>query len=135
MNYIRRFYNSIFVPLSDAITETPEQAAQLFGRGFNRWARPIDMNTHAEIHENFINTQHTYSLEFRIVKYQNADQMMKVARLVKAIGNCIIENFIKHFNDDDFDRTRYATIRDYRLHKAQVTGNKIVKLYMKAINA
>jgi hypothetical protein len=45
--------------------------------------------------------------------------------------NAIAENFVKHFNDSDFDTRRYPTIKAYRKHKAEVTANKLVKLYEK----
>ena len=44
-----------------------------------------------------------------------------------------MNNFFEHFNEREWDTTRYATITEYRKHKAQVAAQKIVKIYLKAI--
>ena len=134
MDYIRRFYHSLFVPLCEAIRENSDKTAAFWGRDFEYYASPINRNSYATEHTNFINVQHNNTIEFRLVKYQNAEQMMRVARFIKAVGNCLVENFIKHFNDADFDTRRYSNATAYRKHKAEVTAQKIVKLYIKAIS-
>lgn len=131
MGYIRRFYNSLFVPLSREMESHPEATERLFGRNFGHWAQPINMGTCATEHTNFVNTQHTYSLEWRIVKFRNADQFMNAARCCKAMTEAVVNNFVEHFNDEPKDARRYPTIRDYRLHKAQVAAEKIVKIFKK----
>lgn len=135
MGYLKRFYHSIFVPLSDACTSNPERAARLFGRDLSgRWAMPIDAYTHPERHENFINLQHDFTIEFRACKFINAAQYMNCVKFCRDVTATVIENFIKHFNDEDFDRRRYADVTAYRKHKAQVTAAKIVKLFDKYAN-
>lgn len=133
IGYVRRFCNSLFKPLSEAIASTPEAAAALWGRNFTntRWATPYNEYTQATNHTNFINLQHSKTLEFRIVKFENAAQYMKAVHCAYDMTKAIIENFIKHFNDDYKDKNRYATIRDYRLHKAETTAKKLVKIYNK----
>lgn len=136
MQYIRRFYHSIFLPLSDYMREHRNETEAFWGRDFliSGWATPITANTNATEHRNFINLEHAYTIEFRLAKFQNAKQYMNIAKFAKDTVNAIIENFIKHFNDSDFDTSRYATITEYRKHKAQVTAGKIVKLYTKYTN-
>lgn len=131
IDYLRRFYHSLFVPLSDAMSANPEAVRRVFGRGFNHWATPVDRDTYAENHTNFINLQHTYSIEFRLVKFENAQQYMHAVKFCKAVAEAVINNFIVHFNDTDFDRSRYDGYKAYRLHKAQVTANKLVKIWEK----
>lgn len=131
MEYIRRFYNSLFVPLSDEMKRNPEATERLFGRGFTYYAAPVNMESAATAHVNFINTQHGYTLEFRLVKFINADQYMNCVRCCKAITEAVVNNFVEHFNDEPNDARRYPTIRDYRLHKAQVAAEKIVKIFKK----
>ena len=133
MDYLRRFYHSLFITLCESIREHSDKTAAFWGRDFTYYASPITRYTSATEHTNFVNLQHSNTIEFRLVKYQNAEQMMRVTRFIKAVGNCIIENFITHFNDAEFDTRRYPTIKEYRKHKADVTANKIVKLYEKAI--
>lgn len=131
ISYLSRFYHSLFVPLCREMQANRRATENLFGRWFTGYAAPIDENSFALNHSNFINLEHSYSIEFRLCKFRSAAQMMQVARFIKAAGNCIIDNFIKHFNDEDIDSSRYASITEYRKHKAEVTAKKLVKLYRK----
>lgn len=131
MGYIRRFYHSIFLPLCNHMESNRQQTIDFWGRDFTYYASPITASTSSTDHCNFINLQHSYTIEFRLAKFQNAKQYMNIAKFAKDATNAIIENFIKHFNDTDFDQTRYNNITAYRKHKANITANKILKLYIK----
>lgn len=138
MRYLRRFNGSLFVPLSEAIMADPEKSARFFGRRPNNWSEPVTMQDpsgdfpgcHMK-HSAMFNLQHDYTVEFRQAKFVNAEQYMNMAKFARDCVNALIENFIKHFNDTDFDRNRYETRTAYRKHKAQVAANKMVKLYEK----
>lgn len=136
MGYIRRFYHSIFVPLSDCMRENPEATKAFWGRefGFFGWAMAIDSHSDAMQHRNFVNMEHAYTIEFRLAKFRSASQYMNIVKFCRDTVNAIIENFVKHFNDTDFDRNRYENQTAYRKHKATITANKIVKLYCKYAN-
>lgn len=123
-DYIARFYHSLFTPLSEAMRAEPARTEKLFGRNFNNWARPIDRYTDPREHTNFINLQHSRTIEFRLAKFITPGQFMNCFYFARDVAKTIINNFIKHFNDDNADRA-------YRLHKAQVTANKLVKLFYK----
>ena len=138
MRYLRRFNGSLFVPLSNAIMADPAKAERFFGRMANHWAEPVTMADPSGDYEGFcmkhsamFNLQHDYTIEFRQAKFVSAEQYMNVAKFARDCVNAIIENFIKHFNDNDFDTRRYANRTAYRKHKADVTANKLVKLYEK----
>ena len=138
MRYLRRFNGSLFVPLSEAVMADPAKAERFFGRRSNRWAEPVsmydpsgDFDGSRMKHSAMFNLQHDYTIEFRQAKFINAAQYMAVAKFARDCVNAIIENFIKHFNDTDFDRRRYASRTEYRKHKAQVAAQKMVKLYEK----
>lgn len=138
MRYIRRFNGSLFVPLSNAIMADPEKAKRFFGRRSNRWAEPVrfsdpsgDIDGWQMKHEAMFNLQHDYTIEFRQAKFVSAEQYMNVAKFARDAVSAIVENFVKHFNDSDFDTRRYPTAKAYRKHKADVTANKLVKLYEK----
>ena len=134
MQYIRRFYHSIFVPLSDCMVTNPEATKAFWGREFTYYASPIDRHTDATGHCNFVNLQHSYTIEYRLAKFVTAEQYMNVVKFCRDATAAVIENFVKHFNDTDFDRSRYADVTAYRKHKAEVTANKIIKLYKKYAN-
>lgn len=138
MRYLRRFNNSLFVPLSNAIMADVVKSEKLFGRQPNGWAQPITMNDRSGNvegwqmkHEAMFNLQHDNTIEFRQAKFVNAKQYMSLVKFARDCTEAIIENFIKHFNDAEWDKRRYPTITEYRKHKADVTANKLVKLYEK----
>lgn len=138
MRWLRRFNGSLFVPLSEAIMADPAKAERFFGRAANHWAEPVsfsdpsgDYDGWRMKHSAMFNLQHDYTIEFRQAKFVNAKQYMNVVKFGKDVTNAIIENFIKHFMDTEWDRTRYPKRTDYRKHKAQVTAKKLVKLYEK----
>lgn len=138
MRYLRRFNGSLFVPLSNAIMADQLKAERFFGRRSNNWAEPVTMHDPSGDfdglrmkHSAMFNLQHDYTIEFRQAKFVNAEQYMNVAKFARDCTNAIIENFIKHFNDTEWDTRRYETRTAYRKHKAQVTAKKLVKLYEK----
>ena len=138
MRYLRRFNGSLFVPLSEAIMADPEKAEHFFGRRSNGWAEPVtfqdpsgDYYGERMKHSAMFNLQHDYTVEFRQAKFINAAQYMAVAKFARDVVNALIENFIKHFNDTEWDTNRYPTRKAYRKHKADVTAKKLVKLYEK----
>jgi hypothetical protein len=138
MRYLRRFNGSLFVPLSEAIMADQAKAERFFGRRSNSWAEPVTMHDPSGDysgdymkHSAMFNLQHDYTIEFRQAKFVNAKQYMAVAKFARDCANAIIENFIKHFNDEPTDTRRYPTKTAYRKHKAQVTAQKMVKLYEK----
>ena len=138
MRYLRRFNGSLFVPLSQAVMADRQKAKRFFGRQTNHWAEPVtfadpsgDYSGDSMKHSVMFNLQHDYTIEFRQPKFKNAKQYMEVAKFARDCTNAIIENFIKHFNDVPTDTRRYPTRTAYRKHKAQVTAQKLVKLYEK----
>lgn len=138
MRYLRRFNGSLFVPLSQAIMADPEKSARFFGRRPNNWSEPVTMQDpsgdypgSSMKHSAMFNLQHDYTVEFRQPKFVSAEQYMAVAKFARDCVNAIIENFIKHFNDTEWDTRRYPKQKDYRKHKAQVAAQKMVKLYEK----
>ena len=141
IGYIRRFYHSLFIPLSDAMKANPEKTAELFGRGIdqcnsqgNCWAQSVHEWTSATNHTNFINVQHDNTLEFRMAKFQNSKQYMRMAKFATKCTNIVMTNFVEHFNDEIKDTKRYPTKKAYRKHKADMTAGKLVKAFMDEIN-
>ena len=132
MGYIRRFYNSLFVPLCNEMMAHPEETEEFWGRSFRYYADTITMNSSAMDHCNFINVQHDMTLEFRLSFYRNGKQYMNIAKFATEVTKIVMNNFVAHFNDSTWDVRRYDTITKYRKHKADVAAEKIVKAYRKA---
>ncbi len=134
LDYIKRFYHTLFLPLSNAMDSNPLATSLLFGRPLNDWARPINERTSPINHTNFINMEHSKTIEFRCCKFENAKQYMNCAKFCVACVTAIINNFVLHFNDEPKDKRRYPTITAYRKHKAQTTAKKLVKLFNEYAN-
>lgn len=137
MGYIRRFYNSLFVPLCEEMQAHPAATAELFGRNFTGYARAIDMSTTQSYHEDryyFINCMADTNIEFRLNKFVSGKQYQKLMKMEAEMVQCIVKNFCEHFNDTPNDSRRYPTKTAYRKHKAQTTANKLVKIFRKYAN-
>lgn len=131
MQYIKRFYHSLFLPLSDTMQNNPEATSRLFGRPLNYWASAIYAGCDVEKHTNFINMQHEKTIEFRACKFVNAKQYMNAVHFCDEAVKTVITNFVEHFNEEPKDKRRYPTQTAYRKHKAQTTAKKLVKLFEK----
>lgn len=137
MGYIRRFYNSLFVPLCEEMQANPEKTTELFGRYFTGYAKAIDMHTTQSAHNDryyFVNCMAESNIEFRLNRFVSGKQYQNLMKMEVEMVKAIVTNFCEHFNDTDFDHRRYETRTAYRKHKAQVTANKLVKIYRKYAN-
>lgn len=131
LEYIRRFYHSLFIPLCKAMRDNPQKTIALFGRDFTYYASPINEHSDPRAHCNFINMQHEHTIEFRLCKFVNAKQYMNCAKFCVDVANAVVNNFTEHFNDTPNDSRRYPNKTSYRKHKADVTAQKLVKLFEK----
>ena len=131
MEYVRRFYHSLFIPLCREMKADPQVTKRMFGRYFVGYASPIDHDTYATSHANFINVQHGNTLEYRIVRFRTAAQYQNCVRFCKAATEAVCNNFIAHFNDPEQEGMSSEQAKAYRKHKADIAANKIVKLYRK----
>ena len=137
MGYIRRFYNSLFVPLCNAMKDYPEATEALFGRNFTGYAKPITMATTQSSHNDryyFINCMADNNIEFRLNKFVSGKQYQNLMKMEVEMVKCIVTNFCEHFMDTEWDKTRYEKRTHYRKHKADVTAQKLVKIFRKYAN-
>ena len=132
MGYIQRFYHSLFVPLSNAMRDNPEKTKAIFGRYFDsHYAMAVSMNSSAQSRYNFINVTNHSNIEFRLNRFVSAKQFQELVKMETEMTKAIVTNFCEHFNDTDIDSRRYENRTAYRKHKAQVTANKLVKIFLK----
>lgn len=138
MVWLRRFYNTMFCPLSDIMRQHSDINIALFGRDFTGYASPINARTSAVEHENFINLQHSYSIEFRLCKYQNCEQFTRLTHMLKEMGEAIVETYLKRYNLPTehwiINNKRYTDEnngREYRKELARRTSVRLVNIYKK----
>jgi hypothetical protein len=131
MGYIQRFYHSLFIPLANEMRANPEKTKRLFGRSFTHYARDIDEYSDPSNRYLFINVTNNSNIEFRLNRFVSAKQAQAVTKMEVEMVKCIVTNFCEHFMDTEWDRRRYEKRTAYRKHKAQVTANKLVKLFHK----
>lgn len=132
---IRKYYWSLFKPLYDTVCNDRNNH-ELFGRNINEcgWADGFGNNEHSA----FINTEACKAdhprIEFRLCKYENNEQFMNCLKFANECMKTIMINFSNNFMTDNeaiaMGKTpEYAT--KHNLHKAEITANKLVKVYKK----
>lgn len=125
MDYIRRFYHSLFVPFCQVLQDYPEDCERVNGRFFNGYADMIHHDIPSDRRYNFINARNTNRIEFRLCKFINSDQYMNCVKMHAEIVKAIKTNFLDHFNDDVQNKTKH------RKHKANIAAQKIVRIFKK----
>lgn len=133
MEAIRRFYHSLFVPLSDAMKNDSAKTARIFGRDFGEWAKPIYDGINPVEHTNFINTQHDETLEFRICKFVTAEQYSAAVDLCREFLHIIIR-FLEKYESMGSPR-RGDTTPEQRaelVKAAKKAARQMVKAFEKA---
>ncbi len=133
MDYIRRFYHSLFLPLTEAMKANPEKTAEMFGRNFSAsYAKAVTANAEPNWDRYlWVNVTAENNIEFRLNKFANGKQYQNLMKMEVEMVKCIIKNFCEHFNDEVADTRRYPTKTAYRKHKANVTANKLVEIFEK----
>lgn len=116
-----KFYRYLFKPLADVMLEDSSKTRTIFGRDFGTWAQYPDFQD-PENHTNFVNVQHDWTFEWRIVKFSNADQFSTAAMFCKKLTSTIFQNFSQYIPDCGNDTV-------FMLRKAEVAGRKLAKLF------
>lgn len=97
MEYLRRYYHSIFVPFSDWLaSHSDEWLTDNFGSNFRYYAKRIYTSSDVTAHANVINMQHDHTIEFRLPRITGYKQYMKVIKFWREVG-CMLNHF-------DFDK-------------------------------
>lgn len=85
VEYVRQNYKALFKPLADHVSNMLVEArVKYFGSDFRTWAEYPDWED-PEDHTNFINTQHQYTLEFRLPRCVNSKQFLQCVKAWRAV--------------------------------------------------
>ena len=125
VEYLRRYYHSIFVPFSEYLERHNEAwLIEKFGSGFRHYAQAIDRYSDALDHSNVVNLQHSNTIEFRLPRIRERHQFMDDLKFWREVG-FLIENF--DFKPNADKETRKAS--------AKTCGDLIVRLAIKYFGA
>lgn len=135
---IQNYYNIIFKPLYDAVANDAN-AYKLFGRGIKNsrydtyYYRGFGLH-----HETMVNMQSNKithpRIELRICAYANNKQFMNCLRFANDFMKTILVNFSRNYMTDSQAQamgktSEFATA--HNRHKAEITAQKLVKVYNK----
>ena len=89
-------YEALFRPLNDLILDelSDSQREEIFGRDFEGYNRSLDFS-YPDRHENWINIQHSYSLEIRMPRFVSANQYMRFLKTFKKIFKALNTHYIE----------------------------------------
>ena len=93
-------YEELFKPLSDVVEGlSPVARKQIFGRDFEHYNSKIRFNC-PDRHENWINIQHSYSLEIRMPRFVSAIQYMRFLKTFKKIFKALNTFYISRVQNE-----------------------------------
>lgn len=122
IDYIRRYYHSIFLPLYYYIdSHDAEWKISKFGSDFRHYACKINESTYPENHANFVNVQHDNTIEFRLPRIRERHQFMNVIKFWREVGF-----FLECY---DFQEGSLSSIN--RKEVASKAGKEIVNIAIK----
>lgn len=85
IEYVRENYRDLFKPLADHIYNMSANArVEFFGSDFRTWAEYPDWHN-PQNHTNIINTQHQYTLEFRLPRCISSKQYIQSVKAWRAV--------------------------------------------------
>lgn len=125
MSWVTEYYHPMFDGLSKHLTDNPHKCAAVFGRALGGWARDC-RGEYPDEHTNFVNVQHSYTLEYRAPRFISAAQYLHVMNFCQAATKAVINQFITSF---DTHGVCGAVARRHRDNRATAVSKHLVKLF------
>lgn len=122
-------YKELFYPLQyvvDLLTESSRIA--IFGRDYQRYNRKCNFG-YPNTHENWINIQHTNTLEIRMPKFIDADRYMRFLKCFKKIFKALNTHYIEKCLEHGYSFS-YSN-KEKRKAFAIKAGIKMAKIFVK----
>ena len=89
-----RHYRQLFEPLCEAVNNlSTENRIKIFGRSFQEYNSRCDYSS-PDRHANWINIQHSTTLEIRMPRFVNADDYMRFVKCFKKIFKALNTHYI-----------------------------------------
>lgn len=116
-DYLFRDIDSIVNSLNN------EEREEIFGRSWGDYNEPIDLD-YPSRHENWINIQHSYSLEIRMPRFNDAVKYMKFLKTFKKMFKALNTHYI----------SKGAELNNNHVKNAEKASAKMVKIFCEAYN-
>lgn len=118
MEIYRNWYHTLFIPFCEWINAKSDDFCNAnFGGRFRYYAKPIDRNSDVWEHRNFVNMQHSHTIEWRIPRYVSACQTVILLKFWRKV--------LWMLNSTDW---KQEADRDTRKKIAEEAGRRIVKI-------
>ena len=90
---IRNNCKTIFQPLCDYIANLSiDNQRRFFGRALCDTSYCNERMYDCDTHESMFNLQHTYTIEFRLLKFSNAENTVKMMKIIRAVLELLFKN-------------------------------------------
>lgn len=140
-----KYRRELLLPLGDYLRDHPAECKLIFGRALGTWAQhPEDAwNNDRRCHDNrysYINLcteglneyrtkspEYARTIEFRVNRFQSAEQFGRVIMLEKRMTQALIVNF--------WDYWKIGVNPEELRYQAAKTGNKLLQLFLKEVEA
>lgn len=89
---IRNHCTELFQPIADYIADlSPEKQRYFFGRALID-SEYVSKNIRLNSHYGLFNFQHKYTIEFRLLKFSNAENTVKIMKIIRAMLELCFKN-------------------------------------------
>lgn len=124
------YWKAVTSPLEEYLTANPETTEIFWGRRLGgTWAHRIAANPYE--HANFINLQHSDTIEWRLPRFKTAAQYSAVMEFCRDATETFINEFSRYIPEYlDTSNIPSAKMREY----AVKAGREILRLYFRALN-
>lgn len=134
---LARDYRNLFKAVDSYVYNHKTEACRLFGRPtmHGTFFQPCDFNEPFE-HENWINLQHSRTIEFRVMKYRHAAQYALAMEYLKKFMEIVVDGYYSVlYNADETGRTDGYGVMIYDVNETgrAVSWNDLQKVSDKLV--
>ena len=119
---LQAYHYELFKPIDDTVKGlTASQRRAIFGSDFRGYASPIEFYNPMG-HCNWINIQHTKTIEIRLFRFNTADQYIKGVKVFRAMFNILFDDKFNNMDESDARIIGYKMDEKFRKEYADIIG-------------
>lgn len=120
-NTVCTYYKELFRPINDTVKSlTESQRIAIFGSDFRGYASAINFD-YPMRHENWINIQHSKTIEIRLFRFNTASQYIKGVKVFRAMMNILFDKF-ENMDESNARIIGYKMDEKFRKEYADIIG-------------